>query len=191
MAARTDVMEHFGVGILRLASDVTAAIVAVDPGSVLMGIVHADQLAQRVIGVGGGQVSALLGDNVSAGIVLVLEGNAVLGDLLHQRRGAVRAEAAVDVGIAAGQLPCRCAAFRGSGCDATQLIVAVGYLLSIAVIGQLIWAFDAHGKARALSRRLKSGRQLLAADREIFIFFLCPLDGVQFKAGRGIILGSE
>ena len=33
-----------------------------------------------------------------------------------------------------------------------------------------------------MSRRLKSGRQLLAADRVIFIFFLCPLDGVRFKS---------
>ena len=40
-----------------------------------------------------------------------------------------------------------------------------------------IWAFDAHGKARALSRRLKSGQQLLAVDRENFMFFSVLLTG--------------
>lgn len=101
-----------------------------------MRIVHTDQLSQRVVGVGSGQITALLGDNVSAGIVLVLEGDTVLSDLLHQRRGAVRAETTIDVTIAAGQLARICAAFRGSGRNAPQLIVAVGYLLSIAVVGQ-------------------------------------------------------
>ena len=101
-----------------------------------MRIVHTDQLSQRIVGVGSGQITALLGDDIAAGIIGVLEGNAVLGDLLHQRRGAVRTEPAVDVGIGAGQLACIRAAFRGSGRNATQLIVAVGYLLSIAVVGQ-------------------------------------------------------
>ena len=36
---------------------------------------------------------------------------------------------------------------------------------------------DADGKARTLSRRIKSSQQRLAAGRENFIFFHCPLDG--------------
>ncbi|MEE0401590.1 MAG: hypothetical protein UDN39_06560, partial [Christensenellales bacterium] len=39
---------------------------------------------------------------------------------------------------------------------------------------------DADGKAHALPRRIKSGQQRMAAGRENFIFFLCPLDGVRF-----------
>lgn len=32
-----------------------------------------------------------------------------------------------------------------------------------------------------MPRRIKSGQQRSAADRENFIFFLCPLDGVRFR----------
>ena len=78
-----------------------------------MGIVHTDQLSQRVVGVGGGQITALLGDDVSTGIVLVIEGDTVLSDLLHQRSSAVRTVTAIGILIGAGQLACRAATFGG------------------------------------------------------------------------------
>ena len=36
-----------------------------------------------------------------------------------------------------------------------------------------------------MPRRIKSGQQRSAADRENFIFFLCPLDGVRFNGISG------
>ena len=68
------------VSILRLAQDVAAAIVAVDPGSVLMRIIYADQLSQCIIGIGRSQITTLFRDDVAAGIVGILERNAILGD---------------------------------------------------------------------------------------------------------------
>ena len=40
-----------------------------------MGIVHPDELAQSIIGVGGGQASLLLGDNIPKLIIFILEAN--------------------------------------------------------------------------------------------------------------------
>ena len=51
-----------------------------------------------------GQVAAILAADVSAGVVGVYEGDAVLCDLLHRSRGAVRAVTAVYVGVHARQL---------------------------------------------------------------------------------------
>ena len=49
-----------------------------------MRIVHADQLAQRIILIRRGQIAALFADDVSTRVVGVFEGDAVLRDLLRQ-----------------------------------------------------------------------------------------------------------
>ena len=95
-----------GVSVLHLGSDVSAAIVVINPRRILMRIIHTDELSQRIIGIGRGQITSLLGDDVSTRIILILKRNAVLGDLLYQRGGTVRAVCAVDILIAAGQLAC-------------------------------------------------------------------------------------
>lgn len=77
------------------------------------------------------------GGDVAAGIVGVLEGNAVLGDLLHKRGRAVRAVAAIDVFVGAGQLAGICAAFHHTGCHTTQLVIGVVHLLRTAVEGDV------------------------------------------------------
>ncbi len=41
---------------------------------------------------------------------------------------------------------------------------------------------DAYGKAPAGRSRIKSSQQLAPLATKIFIFFLCPLDGVRFTA---------
>ena len=48
-----------GVSVFDLGSDVSAAVVVVHPGRVLMRIVHTDQLSQRVVLICRGQVAAL------------------------------------------------------------------------------------------------------------------------------------
>ena len=93
-----------GVGILDLGSDVSAAVVVVHPGRVLMRIVHTDQLSQRVILIRCGQVAALLGDDVPAAIIFIFKRNAILSNLLHQRRGAVRTITAIHIFVGARQL---------------------------------------------------------------------------------------
>ena len=122
------------VGVFHLASDVAATIVVIDPRRILMRIVHSDQLPKRIVGIGRGQISALLGDDVAATVVGVLEGNTVLGNLLHQRRSAVRTIRVVDILISAGQLACRIAAFGGSGRDSAEVVVGIGDLLGCAVV---------------------------------------------------------
>ena len=69
--------------ILHLGGDVSATVVVVHPGRILMRIVHTDQLAQGVVDIGRGQRAALLGNDVASAVVGVLEGNTILGDLLH------------------------------------------------------------------------------------------------------------
>ena len=63
-----------GVGILHLTGDVAATVVVVHPGRIFMRIIHPNQLAQRIIGVGRSQTATLLRDDVAAAIVGVLEG---------------------------------------------------------------------------------------------------------------------
>ena len=123
-----------GVSILRLAENIPAAIVVIDPRRIFMRIVDTNQLSQCIIGISCGQVATLLGDDVAAGIVGVLERNSILGNVFHQRRSAVRAVCTVDVSIGAGQLACCIAAFGGSGGDSAEIVVSVGDLLSCAVV---------------------------------------------------------
>ena len=99
-----------------------------------MRVIYSDQLSQRVVDVGRGQVPALLGDDVAASVVGILERDAIMGDLLHERGSAVRAVCAVDIGVGAGQLACRIAAFGGSGGDSAEIVVGVGDLLGCAVV---------------------------------------------------------
>ena len=93
-----------GVGILDLAQNISAAVVVVHPRCILMRIVHANQLAQGVVLIRRGQVAALLAGDVPSRIVFIFERDAVLSNLLHQRRGAVRTISAVHVFIGARQL---------------------------------------------------------------------------------------
>ena len=99
-----------------------------------MRIIHTYQLTQRIVGIGCGQCTALLRNDIAAGIVGVFEGNAVLGDFLHQRRGAVRTIAAIDVFVGAGQLARICAAFRHTGCHTAQFVVGVVHFLRSTII---------------------------------------------------------
>ena len=122
------------VSILHFAQDVAATIVVIDPRRILMRIVDTDQLSQRIVGIRRGQVSSLLGDDVSTRIILILERDPVLGDLLHQRRRAVRAVCAVDIGVGAGQFACCAAAFCRSGRDSAEVVVGIGDLLGCAVV---------------------------------------------------------
>ena len=123
-----------GIRVLHLAGNVSAAIVIVNPRCILMRIIHANQLPKRIVRIGGGQITSLFGDDVAAGIVLVFEGNPVLGNLLHERSSAVRAVRAVDIGVGAGQSACRIAAFSGSSGDSAEIVVDVGHLLRTAII---------------------------------------------------------
>ena len=95
-----------GVDILHLADDVAATIVVIDPRRILMRIIHSDQLSQRIVDVGGGQISALFRCNIAQIIIRILERDSILGNLLYKRRGTIRTVRAVDILIAAGQLAC-------------------------------------------------------------------------------------
>ena len=99
-----------------------------------MRIVHSNQLSKRIVCVGRGQIAALLGDDIAAIVVGVLEGNAILGNLLYQQSRAVRAVCTVDISIGAGQLACRIAALCRSGGDSAEVVVSVGDLLGSAVV---------------------------------------------------------
>ena len=78
------------IRILRLAENISATIIAVDPRRILMRIIDSDQLSQCIIGVGGGQISALFRCNIAQIIIRILERDSVLGNLLYKRRGTIR-----------------------------------------------------------------------------------------------------
>ena len=122
------------VSILHFAQDVAATIIVVHPGRIFMRIVHANQLPQRIVGIGRSQIAALFRDDIAAGIVGVLERNPILGNLLYQRSSAVRAICAVDILISAGQLACRIAAFCRSAGDSAEIVVSIGNFLGCAVV---------------------------------------------------------
>ena len=128
-AQRTD-----GIGVAYLVGDVSATIIIVNPRRILMRIVDTNQLSQCIVGVDSSQVATLFGDNVAAGIVGILERNAVLGNLLHERRSAVRAVCAVDILISTGQLARCAAAFCSSGGNSAEIVIGVVHLLRAAII---------------------------------------------------------
>ena len=105
-----------------------------------MRIVHADQLAQGVVDVGGlrlillggARCVALLADDVAAVVIFVVEADARLSDGLHQGRSAVGAVATIDVGVGCG-LHIRAAGDSAAG-NATQIIVVVTHLLIAGVV---------------------------------------------------------
>ena len=76
-----------------------------------------------------------------------------------------------DFGVFGLQIPSGCRRHRS----------ADGPLISSQAQSGRLMPMEKH----ALGRRVKSGQQLLAADRENFKFFLCPLDGVRFNVRRG------
>ena len=118
-----------GVGVPDLGGDVAAAIIFVYPGGVLMRVVHANQLAKGIVGVGRGQIAALLGDDVAAVVIGVLERNLRLGDLLYQGRGAARSMSARDEGVRGGELARFSAILYGAAGDATEVMLCSNFIL--------------------------------------------------------------
>ena len=62
-----------------------------------MRIVYTNQLSQRVVLIRRGQIAALFAGDVPAAIIFIFKRNAILSNLLHQRRGAVRTITAIHI----------------------------------------------------------------------------------------------
>ena len=124
-----------GIGIPDFGSDVPAAVVVVHPGCILMRIVCANQLTQRVVLIRRGQITALFAGDVSAGVVGIFEGDAVLRDLFHQHSGAVRTISAVYIFVGARQLSSVRTALRYAGGDSAQCIIGIVHLVRAAIVG--------------------------------------------------------
>ena len=114
-----------GVSIPRFAQNVSAAVVVVHPGLVLMQIVYTDQLAQRVVLIRRGQIAALLGDDVPAAIIFIFKRDAILSNLLHQRRGAVRTITAIHIFVGARQLAGVCASQRDAFINPLTIVMPI------------------------------------------------------------------
>ena len=61
------------VSVLHFAQNVPAAVVVVHPRRILMRIIYTNQLPQCIVLIRRGQVSALLGDDVSSAIIFISE----------------------------------------------------------------------------------------------------------------------